>query len=63
VAWLLAQGESIVPIPGTRRVARVEENVAAEGVRLSPEQIARLDALPPAAGDHHEAAQMRLLDR
>ena len=63
LAWLLAQGDSVVPIPGTRRVVRVEENVAADGIRLDPGQLARLDALPPAAGDHHEAAQMRLLER
>ncbi len=49
--------------PAPRRVVRVEENVAADGVRLDPGQLARLDALPPAAGDHHEAAQMRLLER
>jgi len=63
LAWLLAQGDSVAPIPGTWRVSRVEENVAADAVRLDPGQIARLDALPPAAGDHHEPAQMRLLDR
>ncbi len=40
LAWVLAQGDSIVPIPGTRRLVRVEENVAADGVRLSPDQIA-----------------------
>ena len=37
LAWLLAQGDDIAPIPGTRRVARVEENTAADGVELSPD--------------------------
>lgn len=63
LAWLLAKGDDIVPIPGTKRVARVEENVAADRVELSQEQIDRLDNLPPAAGDHHNEAQMRMLDR
>ncbi len=63
LAWLLAQGDDIVPIPGTRRVARIEENAAADGVRLSPEQIERLDRLPAAAGDHHNEQQMQLLER
>lgn len=50
LAWLLAQGEDIVPIPGTRRSARVEENAAAAAVTLTPAQLARLDALTPAVG-------------
>src|SRR6266702_1370848 len=41
VAWLLAQGDDIAPIPGTKRVARVEENIAADGIELSTEQIER----------------------
>src|SRR5690349_10888645 len=45
LAWLLAQGDDIVPIPGTKRVGRVEENVAADAVRLTPEQVATLTAL------------------
>ena len=63
LAWTLAQGDHIAPIPGTKRVSRVEENLAADDVVLTPDQIARLDALPAAAGDHHSEAQMRLLDR
>ncbi len=63
LAWLLAQGDDIAPIPGTKRVSRVEENIAAERVRLSPEQIVRLDNLPPAAGEHHSEEQMRMLER
>ena len=41
LAWLLAQGDDIAPIPGTRRVARVEENTAADCARLSGGQIER----------------------
>ncbi|MFI9324935.1 aldo/keto reductase [Kitasatospora aureofaciens] len=50
LAWLLARGEDIAPIPGTRRSARVEENAAAAAVTLTPAQLGRLDALRPAVG-------------
>ena len=63
LAWLLAKGDDIVPIPGTKRVSRLEENSAADAVLLSAEQIARLDALTPAAGEHHNEAQMRMIGR
>ncbi|TDU01932.1 aryl-alcohol dehydrogenase-like predicted oxidoreductase [Streptomyces sp. 846.5] len=63
LAWLLAQGDDIAPIPGTRRVARVEENAAADAVRLTEEQLAKLTGLPPAAGDTHNEAQMRMMER
>jgi aryl-alcohol dehydrogenase-like predicted oxidoreductase len=63
LAWLLAKGDGIAPIPGTRRVCRVEENTAADGIELTAGQVSRLDDLPPAAGDHHEEADMRLLGR
>jgi aryl-alcohol dehydrogenase-like predicted oxidoreductase len=63
LAWLLTKGDDIVPIPGTKRVSRVEENVAADGVELSAEQIKRLDKLPPAAGEHHNEQQMKLIER
>ena len=63
IAWLLAQGEDIAPIPGTRRVSRLEENVAADAVELTAEQVKRLTELPAAAGGHHTEAQMRMLDR
>ncbi|TBL42780.1 MULTISPECIES: aldo/keto reductase [unclassified Micromonospora] len=58
LAWLLAQGEGIAPIPGTRRVDRLEENCAADGIRLTAGQIARLNNLTPASGDRHAAADM-----
>lgn len=63
LAWLLAKGDDIAPIPGTKRVSRLEENVAADDVVLTAEQIATLDQLTPAAGDHHNEAQARLLER
>jgi aryl-alcohol dehydrogenase-like predicted oxidoreductase len=63
LAWLLAQGQDIAPIPGTRRVARVEENTAADAVELTKEQLTRLSALPPAAGDTHTPAQMKMMER
>jgi aryl-alcohol dehydrogenase-like predicted oxidoreductase len=63
LAWLLAKGDDVVPIPGTRRVSRVEENTAADGIELTAEQISKLDTLTPAAGDTHEEADMRLIGR
>ena len=45
------------------RVARVEENVAADDVRLTDEQLAKLTRVSPPAGEHHNEAQMRMLDR
>jgi len=63
LAWLLTKGDDIAPIPGTKRVSRLEENVAADDVVLTAEQIAKLDDLPPPAGGHHNEAQMRLLER
>jgi aryl-alcohol dehydrogenase-like predicted oxidoreductase len=63
LAWLLARGDDIAPIPGTRRVARVEENTAADAVVLSAEQISRLNRLTPAAGDRHDEANMAGIDR
>jgi aryl-alcohol dehydrogenase-like predicted oxidoreductase len=63
LAWLLAKGDDIAPIPGTKRVSRLEENLAADRIELTPDQLRRLDQLPPAAGAHHEDADMRLLKR
>jgi aryl-alcohol dehydrogenase-like predicted oxidoreductase len=62
LAWLLAQGDDIAPIPGTKRVSRVEENIAAGEIVLSPDQLDRLSNLTPAAGDHHSEAQMRMIE-
>jgi aryl-alcohol dehydrogenase-like predicted oxidoreductase len=63
LAWLLAQGDGIAPIPGTTRVDRLEENSAADGIRLAADQIARLDDLTPASGDRHAAPDMAAIDR
>jgi aryl-alcohol dehydrogenase-like predicted oxidoreductase len=63
LAWLLAQGDRIAPIPGTKRVSRVEENTAADHLELSAEQVERLNNLTPAAGERHEEAQMTTIDR
>ena len=63
LAWLLAQGDDIAPIPGTKRVARVEENTAADQLELSPQQIERLNTLTPAAGERHDEGNMAAIDR
>jgi aryl-alcohol dehydrogenase-like predicted oxidoreductase len=63
LAWLLAQGDDIAPIPGTKRVARVEENIAADELELTTEQILRLNNLTPAAGERHEVGNMAAIDR
>jgi aryl-alcohol dehydrogenase-like predicted oxidoreductase len=63
LAWLLAQGDDIAPIPGTKRVSRVEENTAADGIELSSEQIERLNDLTPAAGERHDEANMSAVER
>jgi aryl-alcohol dehydrogenase-like predicted oxidoreductase len=61
LAWLLAQGDDIVPIPGTKHVARMEENAAATGITLTAEQVARLSALQAPVGDRY--ADMSRINR
>jgi aryl-alcohol dehydrogenase-like predicted oxidoreductase len=63
LAWLLSKGDDIAVIPGTKRVARVEENIAAGDVTLTPEQLETLNRLTSPAGDHHSAEQMRMIER
>lgn len=63
LAWLLAQGDDIAPIPGTKRVSRVEENTASDGIALTVAQIDKLSSLPPAAGETHTEAQAQMLER
>jgi len=60
IAWVLAQGDDIVPIPGTRKVSRLEENAAAADIDLSADQLAALDALPRPSGDRY--ADMSSID-
>ena len=65
LAWVLAQGEDLVPIPGTKSRTRLEENVRALDVKLSPGDLARLDAIAPkgatAGARYHEVA-MKAID-
>ncbi|MFE2842022.1 aldo/keto reductase [Streptomyces scopuliridis] len=63
LAWLLTRGNDIAPIPGTRRVSRVEENTAADGIELSAAQLDRLNHLTPASGERHDEANMASIDR
>lgn len=66
LAWVLAKGEDIVPIPGTKRRKYLEENAAAVDIRLTPQEIAELEAAVPAseiAGDRYAAATMKAIDR
>ncbi|MEC5182842.1 aryl-alcohol dehydrogenase-like predicted oxidoreductase [Cryobacterium sp. MP_3.1] len=61
LAWLLAQGTDIAPIPGTKRVGRLEENVAADALVLSAAQLATLSAIDAPVGDRY--ADMSPLNR
>jgi aryl-alcohol dehydrogenase-like predicted oxidoreductase len=63
LAWLLAQGDNIAPIPGTKHVSRVEENIAADAIELSAEQLERLNDLTPATGERHDESNMAAIDR
>ena len=66
LAWVLAQGDQVVPIPGTKRRRYLEENVGALDVRLSPEDLARIDrVIPPGvtAGARYAAQHMQALGR
>jgi nitrogen fixation/metabolism regulation signal transduction histidine kinase len=54
LAWLLAQGDDIAPIPGTKRVAFLEENTAADAIELTPAHLAALDEVAAPAGDRYE---------
>ena len=66
LAWLLAQGDYIAPIPGTKRVKYLEENAAAAELQLTAEDVEKLAALFAAsyiAGERYAPAGMRSLDR
>jgi aryl-alcohol dehydrogenase-like predicted oxidoreductase len=65
LAWVLAQGEDIIPIPGTKRRQFLDENVGAAAVDLTPDELAEIDRiLPPTAflGDRYPAEGMRALN-
>jgi aryl-alcohol dehydrogenase-like predicted oxidoreductase len=64
LAWVLAQGDDMAPIPGTKRRTYLEENAAAVNVRLTEEDLAEIDAIAPhgvAAGDRYDAGGMRAI--
>ncbi|MFJ9820109.1 aldo/keto reductase [Streptomyces sp. NPDC101151] len=64
IAWVLAQGEDVVPIPGTKRRTYLEQNAGAVGIELTEEDLARIDAeLPEAAGARYDEAGMRTVNR
>jgi aryl-alcohol dehydrogenase-like predicted oxidoreductase len=64
IAWLLAQGNDIVPIPGSTRSERVEENAGAVSIRLSPDDLAALDAVGVnVAGERYPEGGMRTVNR
>jgi aryl-alcohol dehydrogenase-like predicted oxidoreductase len=62
IAWVLAQGDDVVPIPGTRKVSRLEENAASVDVALDAEDLAALNALPRPEGDRYAAGLMESID-
>jgi aryl-alcohol dehydrogenase-like predicted oxidoreductase len=62
IAWVLSRGEDVVPIPGTKRVKYVEENVAASDIRLTEDDLERLDRAFPvgaAQGERYPAEGMK----
>jgi aryl-alcohol dehydrogenase-like predicted oxidoreductase len=66
LAWVLAQGEDIVPIPGTKHVRYLEEDLEAIPIRLTPNELRRLEAVFPlgaAAGERYNAQAMQAVNR
>jgi len=66
LAWLLAQGDDVVPIPGTKRIARLDENLGALSVKLTADEVAKIGAaIPPgaAAGSRYPEAAMAAVQR
>ncbi|MCH5671116.1 aldo/keto reductase [Streptomyces gilvus] len=64
IAWVLAQGEDLVPIPGTKRRTYLEQNAAAVDITLTKDDLARIEAeLPEAAGERYDEAGMRSVNR
>lgn len=66
LAWVLAQGEDIVPIPGTKRIKYLEENLRAVEVKLTPAELGDIDRILPvgaAAGERYPASSMGAIDR
>jgi aryl-alcohol dehydrogenase-like predicted oxidoreductase len=66
LAWVLAQGEDIVPIPGIKRFKCLDENLAAEAIRLTPKELSDIDAVLPvgaASGERYHARAMKAIDK
>jgi aryl-alcohol dehydrogenase-like predicted oxidoreductase len=66
LAWVLAQGEDVVPIPGTKRRKYLEENASAAEIRLTSDEVAELEAAIPQdeiVGDRYAAASIMAIDR
>jgi aryl-alcohol dehydrogenase-like predicted oxidoreductase len=66
LAWVLAQGDDVIPIPGSKRRERLEENAAAADIQLTAEELREIDALLPpgvAAGTRYPEAGMRAVNR
>ena len=66
IAWLLHQGDDVVPIPGTKRRKYLEENAAAADIALTEEDLARIEEAIPkgaAAGERYPEAQMQSVNR
>ncbi|MBO4253655.1 aldo/keto reductase [Streptomyces griseorubiginosus] len=64
IAWVLAQGEDLVPIPGTKRRTYLEQNAAAVDIALTKDDLARIEAeLPAVAGERYDEAGMRSVNR
>ena len=66
LAWVLAKGDDLIPIPGTKRRKYLEENAAAAEIKLTPGEVAELEAAIPEneiAGDRYGAAHMTAIDR
>jgi len=66
LAWVLSQGEDTVPIPGTKRVAYLDDNLGAVNVRLTAADMAQIDAILPAgaaSGERYNAQAMQMIDR
>ncbi len=66
LAWVLAQGQDIVPIPGTKRIKYLEENLGGAAISLTPEELKQIDAVFPlgaTAGDRYHAQAMLAVNR
>ena len=66
LGWVLAKGEDVVPIPGTKRRKYLEENAAAADIKLTPAEISEIEAAVPQeeiVGDRYSAVPLKMIDR